>query len=71
MSAGKSNKKALGIIVYVLIALVVVAVVGLIFQLTNGFKTDVKTFYVTVDKTIITDSSGGYVFCLLPFFRMF
>lgn len=61
MSAGKTNKKALGIIVYVFIALVVVAVVGLIFQLTNGFKTDLKTFYVTVDKTIITDSSGGYV----------
>ena len=61
MSVGKTNKKALGIIVYVLIALVVVTVVGLIFQLTNGFKTDVKTFYVTVDKTIITDTSGGYV----------
>lgn len=61
MSAGKTTKKTFGIIVYVLVVLAVVAVVGLVYRLTNGFKTDVKTFYVTVDKTIITDSSGGYV----------
>ncbi len=61
MSARKTTKTTLGVIVYVLIALAVVAVVRLIFQLTNGFTTDVKTFYVTVDKTIVTDASGGYV----------
>ena len=61
MSARKTTKTTLGVIVYVLVVLAVIAVVGLIFQLTNGFKTDVKTFYVTVDKTIITDSFGGYV----------
>ena len=61
MSAGKTTKKTFGIVVYVLVVLAIVAVVGLIYRLTNGFKTDVKTFYVTVDKTIITDSSGGYV----------
>ena len=61
MSARKTTKTTLGVIVYVLIVLAVIAVVGLVFQLTNGFKTDVKTFYVTVDKTIITDSFGGYV----------
>lgn len=61
MSAGKTTKKTFGIIVYVLVVLAIVAVVGLVYRLTNGFKTDVKTFYVTVDKTIITDSSGGYI----------
>ena len=61
MSARKTTKTTLGVIVYVLVVLAVIAVVGLVFQLTNGFKTDVKTFYVTVDKTIITDSFGGYV----------
>ena len=61
MSAGKTTKKTFGIVVYVLVVLAIVAVVGLVYRLTNGFKTDVKTFYVTVDKTIITDSSGGYV----------
>lgn len=61
MSAGKTTKKTFGIIVYVIVVLAVVAVVGLVYRLTNGFKTDVKTFYVTVDKTFITDSYGGYV----------
>lgn len=61
MSARKTTKTTLGVIVYVIVVLAVIAVVGLVFQLTNGFKTDVKTFYVTVDKTIITDASGGYV----------
>ena len=61
MSARKTTKTTLGVIVYVLVVLAVIAVVGLVFQLSNGFKTDVKTFYVTVDKTIITDSFGGYV----------
>lgn len=61
MSAGKTTKKTFGIVVYVLVVLAIVAVVGLVYRLTNGFKNDVKTFYVTVDKTIITDSSGGYV----------
>ena len=61
MSAGKTTKKTFGIVVYVLVVLAIVAVVGLVYRLTNGFKTDVKTFYVTVDKTIITDSFGGYV----------
>lgn len=61
MSARKTTKTTLGVVVYVLVVLAIVAVVGLVYRLTNGFKTDVKTFYVTVDKTIITDASSGYV----------
>lgn len=61
MSAKKATKTTLGVTVYVLIVLAIIAVVGLIFQLTNGFTDKVKTFYVTVDKTIVTDASGGYV----------
>ena len=61
MSAKKATKTTLGVTVYVLIVLAIIAVVGLIFQLTNDFTDKVKTFYVTVDKAIVTDASGGYV----------
>lgn len=61
MSAKNATRTTLGVTVYVLIVLAIIAVVGLIFQLTNGFTDKVKTFYVTVDKTIVTDASGGYV----------
>ena len=50
MSAKKATKTTLGVTVYVLIVLAIIAVVGLIFQLTNGFTDKVKTFYVTVIK---------------------
>lgn len=43
MSA-KSSKTTLGVTVYVLIVLAIIAVVGLVFQLTNGFTDEVKTF---------------------------
>ena len=61
MSAKKATKTTLGVTVYVLIVLAIIAVVGLIFQLTNGFTDKVKTFYVTVDKAIVTDASGGHI----------
>lgn len=57
MSARKATKTTLGVTVYVLIVLAIIAVVGLVFQLTNGFTDEVKTFYVTVDRTIVTDAS--------------
>ena len=37
------------IIAYVLIALALVATVGLIYKFTNGFNEDFKTFYVEYD----------------------
>lgn len=46
------------IIAYVLIALALVATVGLIYKFTNGFNEDFKTFYVEYDgKKILTTES--------------
>ena len=46
------------IIAYVLIALVLVAAVGLIYKFTNGFNEDFKTFYVEyAGKQILTADS--------------
>lgn len=60
MSTNKNNK-FVGIVVYILVVLAVIAVIGLLYNLTNGFTSDVKTFYVTVDKEIVTSEKGGYV----------
>lgn len=52
------GKTAAKIIAYVLIALALVAVVGLIYKYTNGFNEDFKTFYVEYNgKQILTTES--------------
>lgn len=43
------GKTVAKIIAYVLAALVLVTVVGLIYKFTNGFNEDFKTFYVEYD----------------------
>lgn len=43
MSSGKTIIKA---IAYVLVAVVIVGVIGIIFRYTNGFNEDFKTFYI-------------------------
>lgn len=48
------------IIAYVLILLAVCTAIGLIAHFTNGFTSDFKTFYVTVDGKDIMSSSGDY-----------
>lgn len=54
--------KAIKVIVYIVIILVLLAGVGLIVKFTNGFTDDFKTFFVTVDGTDVLDSKDGFVF---------
>ena len=52
------SKTVAQVIVYVVLALVLVAAVGLIYKYTNGFNEDFKTFYVEYDgKQILTADS--------------
>ena len=37
------------VLAYIAVALVLVAVVGLVYRFTNGFKEDFKTFYIEQD----------------------
>jgi len=55
------TKSTIGkIIAYVLVLLAVCTAIGLIAHFTNGFTSDFKTFYVTVDGKDVMSSSGGY-----------
>lgn len=54
-------KKAAKIIAYVLIVLAIVGVIGVIAKFTNGFTSDFKTFYVTIDGKDIMTTANGYV----------
>ncbi len=45
---------------YILILLVVAGIIGLIFRFTNGFTSEFKTFYLTVDGKDILTSANGY-----------
>lgn len=54
-------KKASKIIAYVLIVLAIVGVIGVIAKFTNGFTSDFKTFYVTIDGKDIMTTANGYV----------
>lgn len=52
------SKTAAKIIGYALVALLLVALIGLIYKFTNGFNEDFKTFYVEYDgKQILTTDS--------------
>lgn len=52
---GKTAAKKIG---YVLVALLLLAAIGLIYKFTNGFNEDFKTFYVECDgKQILTADS--------------
>lgn len=52
------SKTAAKIVGYVLVALLLVALIGLIYKFTNGFNEDFKTFYVEYDgKQILTTDS--------------
>ena len=46
------------VLAYIAVALVLVAVVGLVYRFTNGFNEDFKTFYIEQDgKQILSSSS--------------
>lgn len=47
-------------ITYIAIVLAVITVIGVVAHFTNGFTSDFKTFYVTVDGKDVMTSAGGY-----------
>lgn len=60
MSNKQTGKTAGKVITYILLLLVAVALAGVIFRLTDGFTSDFKTFYITVNGEEIMTSAGGY-----------
>ncbi len=52
--------KTTKIITYIAIVLAVITVIGIVAHFTNGFISDFKTFYVTVDGKDVMTSAGGY-----------
>ena len=54
------TNKATKIITYILLLLAVITVIGVVAHFTNGFTSDFKTFYVTIDGKDVMTSSGGY-----------
>ena len=52
--------KTTKIITYIAIVLAVITVIGVVAHFTNGFTSDFKTFYVTVDGKDVMTSAGGY-----------
>ena len=56
------TKSKIGQVVsYIVILLVIVAVIGVFAYFTNGFTSDFKTFYVSVDGKDVMISGNGYV----------
>lgn len=56
------TKSKIGQVVsYIAILLVIVAVIGVFAHFTNGFTSDFKTFYVSVDGKDVMISGSGYV----------
>ncbi len=54
--------KAVRIVLYVLLVLVVAAAVGLVIKFTNGFTEDFTTFYITVEETDVMSVGNDFVF---------
>lgn len=54
------QNKTIRILSYALLGLLVVGVIGFVAYFTNGFKSDFKTFYITVDGKDIMESDDGY-----------
>ena len=48
------------VVSYIVILLVIVAVIGVFAHFTNGFTSDFKTFYVSVDGKDVMISGSGY-----------
>lgn len=56
------TKSKIGQVVsYIVILLVIVAVIGVFAYFTNGFTSDFKTFYVSVNGKDVMTTTGGYV----------
>lgn len=52
--------KTTKILTYIAIVLAVITVIGVVAHFTNGFTSDFKTFYVTVDGKDVMSSASGY-----------
>ena len=52
--------KTTKIITYIAIVLAVITVIGVVAHFTNGFTSDFKTFYVTIDGKDVMTSASGY-----------
>lgn len=55
------TNKATKIITYILLILAVITVIGVVAHFTNGFTSDFKTFYVSVNGKDVMTSGNGYV----------
>ena len=56
------TKSKIGQVVsYIAILLVIVAAIGVFSYFTNGFTTDFKTFYVSVNGKDVMTTQNGYV----------
>ena len=49
------------IVSYILILMVIVATIGVFAYITNGFTSDFKTFYVSINGKDVMTSQGGFV----------
>lgn len=49
------------IVSYILIVMVIVVAIGVCAHFTDGFESEFKTFYATVNGKDVMNSSGGYV----------
>ena len=49
------------IVSYILILMVIVATIGVFAYFTNGFTSDFKTFYISVNGKDVMTSQGGFV----------
>lgn len=49
------------IVSYILIVMVIVVSIGVCAHFTDGFESEFKTFYATVNGKDVMNSSGGYV----------
>lgn len=59
--AKNKRVKAKNVVVYVLVVLLVVAVIGSIAFLTNGFKSDISTFFLRVNGDYVAGDVADYV----------
>lgn len=55
-----TKNNVIKIVVYVLLLLAVVAIIGIVANLTNGFTSELQTFYVSVGEENVLTSRGGY-----------
>lgn len=56
-----TKKKIIKIVEYIVLLLAVVAIFGAVAHFTNGFTTEFKTFYVSVEGKDVMTKAGGFL----------